>query len=77
VGEAEKGAGMEVHTFRVPDAHGDHCVRAITVELTKLSGVERVEVDLNEHVVRIEHNGTVSEQEMREGISEAGYAVVA
>ncbi|MGH2531992.1 MAG: heavy-metal-associated domain-containing protein [Thermomicrobiales bacterium] len=66
---------MEVQTFRVPDVSCDHCVRAITVELTKLTGVDRVEVDLDGQTVTVEHDGTVSALEMQEGIAEAGYEV--
>ncbi|MGH2562381.1 MAG: heavy-metal-associated domain-containing protein [Thermomicrobiales bacterium] len=68
---------MEVQTFRVPDVSCDHCVRAITVELTKLPGIDQVEVDLDAKTVTVAHDGTVSALEMREGIAEAGYEVTA
>ncbi len=68
---------MIEQTYRVPDVSCDHCVRAITDELSRLPGVDRVEVDLAAKLVRIEHDGSVAEAQLRAGIEEAGYDGVA
>ena len=68
---------MTEQTYRVPDVSCDHCVRAITAELTKLPGVRRVDIDLSSKQVTVEHDGSVSDAQLREGIEEAGYDVAA
>ena len=68
---------MTEQTYRVPDVSCDHCVRAITEELTKLTGVEHVGVDLKTKLVTVRHDGSVSDAQMREGIEEAGYDIAA
>ena len=68
---------MTERTYRVPDVFCDHCVRAITSELTRLPGIQRVEVDLAGKLVRVEHDGSVTDEQIRHGIEEAGYDVAA
>ena len=63
--------------YRVPDVSCEHCVRAITNELTKLSGVEHVGVDLKTKLVTVRHNGAVTDADLRAGIEEAGYDIAA
>ena len=68
---------MTEQTYRVPDVSCEHCVRAITDELTKLPGVRQVGVDLMTKLVTVEHDGTVSDDQLRQGIEEAGYDIAA
>ena len=68
---------MTEQTYRVPDVSCEHCVRAITEELTKLPGVEHVGVDLKTKLVTMRHDGSVSDAQLREGIEEAGYDIAA
>lgn len=63
--------------FHVPDVSCGHCVAAITNELTKLTGVQEVGVDLETKLVTVRHDGTVTDTVLREGIEEAGYDVAA
>ena len=63
--------------YQVPDVSCQHCVRAITDELTKVPGVRQVGVDLETKVVTVEHDGSVSDAQLRQGIEEAGYDVAA
>jgi len=67
---------MEVVAYSVPEIHCAHCSAAITAEVTKVEGVERVDVDLEEKVVSV-HGAGVSDAEVRGAIAEAGYDVVA
>ena len=68
---------MTEQTYRVPDVSCEHCVRAITDELGKLPGVQRVGVDIKTKLVTVEHDGSVSDDQLRQGIEEAGYDVAA
>ncbi len=68
---------MAEQTYRVPDVSCEHCVRAINDELTKLPGVEQVDVDLASKRVTVRHDGSVSDAQLREGIAEAGYDIAA
>ena len=66
---------MAEQVYRVPDVSCEHCVRAITDELKKLPGVERVGVDLKTKLVTVRHDESVSDGQLRAGIEEAGYDV--
>ncbi len=63
--------------YRVPDVSCEHCVRAITDELGKLPGIQNVGVDLKTKLVTVQHDGSVSDAELRAGIEEAGYEIAA
>ena len=52
----------------------DHCVRAVTAEVSAVPGVAGVDVDLAAGAVRVTGDG-VSEDAVRDAIDEAGYAV--
>lgn len=68
---------MDEQIYRVPDVSCDHCVRAIMEELTKLSGVAEVDVNLENKLVTVRHDGSVSDDQIRDGIAEAGYDIAA
>lgn len=68
---------MVERTYRVPDVSCAHCVAAITKELTAIPGVERVNVDLETKLVTVAHTPAVAEQQILDGIEEAGYDVAA
>lgn len=54
----------------------DHCVRAVTEELSALEGVDVVWVDLRAgeaSLVRIARTGAVSDDDIAAAIEEAGY----
>ncbi len=68
---------MNEQIYRVPDVSCDHCVRAITEELTKLPGVAEVDVNLENKLVTVRHDGSVSDDQIRDGIAEAGYDIAA
>lgn len=55
----------------VPDMSCDHCVRAISSEVSCVPGVESVDVQLPAKTVRV--TGSASEAAVREAIAEAGY----
>jgi copper ion binding protein len=68
---------MMIDQFRVPGMSCEHCVRAITQELSAVSGVSAVQVNLNDKSVRVEHDEKVGVNELISAINEAGYDDVA
>ena len=57
-----------------------HCVSSVSEELEALSGVEKVDVDLNAggiSTVTITSSEALSSSEIGEAVAEAGYLVVA
>ena len=50
-----------------------HCVRAVFTALAGVEGIQRADVKIGRAV--IEHDGTVTPQEIREAIAVAGYTV--
>jgi len=68
---------MTEQTYHVPDVSCDHCVRAITEELSKFPGVQRVGVDLQAKQVTVTHDGSVADAALRHGIEEAGFDIAA
>lgn len=66
---------MSVHVYRVPDVSCEHCVKAITGELTKIEGVHAVDVDLETKLVTVDSAESVSDAQLRTGIDEAGYEI--
>jgi copper chaperone CopZ len=62
-------------TYSVPGMSCGHCEAAITDEVTRLAGVEAVEVDLDAKLVHVSGDG-VDEAAVIEAIGEAGYEAV-
>jgi copper chaperone CopZ len=52
---------------------GEHCKRAVFTALTPVIGIRSAEVALGQ--VRVDHDGTVTEEGLREAISVTGYVV--
>lgn len=62
----------ETVTYAVPGMHCAHCKASVTEELSRVAGVEAVEVDLDRKLVVVRGEG-LSDQALREAIAEAGY----
>jgi len=60
-------------TYSVPGISCGHCQTAIEGELLPLDGVESVNFDLENKLVTVE--GSISEDQVRAAIDEAGYEV--
>lgn len=54
----------------------EHCASAVRAELTKVAGVERVDVALDSGTVTLTSRGPLAEQDLRAAIDEAGYEMV-
>ena len=68
---------MTTDQFLVPGISCDHCVRAITQEVSTLPGVRQVVVSLGDKSVRVDHEGKVGAGDLIKAINEAGYDEVA
>ena len=68
---------MVERTYLVPDVSCEHCVKAITSELEKIDGVQRVAVDIPTKKVTVQAADSVDERQLVAGIEEAGYEVAA
>ncbi len=68
---------MVERNYRVPDVSCEHCVAAIKGELSGISGIKSVEVDLSTKQVTVQHDGSVADDQIVAGIEEAGYDVAA
>lgn len=66
-------------TYQVTGMTCDHCINAVTQELTSLDGVTDVAVDLHAgetSPVTITSEAPVSDDAVRAAVDEAGYQVV-
>jgi copper ion binding protein len=68
---------MTIERFQVPGISCQHCVNAITKEVSALSGVEQVQVDLTEKLVTVTHGDQITTEAIVAAINEAGYDEVA
>ncbi len=63
-------------TFKVPDMSCGHCKAAVEGELSKLSGVESSNADVEKGTVAVRYDESrVSTDQLKGAIEEAGYTV--
>ena len=68
---------MTTERFEVPAISCQHCVNAITREVSAVPGVKNVAVALENKTVTVEHSEDVSAAAIVAAINEAGYDEVA
>ncbi len=65
-------------TLAVPDMSCGHCKAAVEGELNKLSGVKKANADVEKGTVEVTYDeGTVTTEDLKGAIEEAGYTVAA
>lgn len=64
---------MITEQFVVPGVSCQHCVSAVSKEVGALAGVQRVEVNLDNKLVTVEHTDQVAAAAIIAAINEAGY----
>ena len=64
---------MTTERFQVPGVSCQHCINAITQEVSALPGVQRVQVVLDDKTVTVEHAEQVNTNQIVAAINEAGY----
>ena len=62
----------ETVTYNVPGMHCRHCERAVSEEVSAVTGVESVAVDLDSKRVTVVGSG-LDDAKLRAAIDEAGY----
>ena len=62
-------------TFTVTGMTCGHCVHAVTTEVSKLAGVEDVQVDLSTGSVTVISDERLDDADISSAVDEAGYAV--
>jgi copper chaperone CopZ len=60
-------------TYRVTGMTCEHCVRAVTTEVSKLDGVTGVDVDLPTGAVTVISEQPLDDAAVREAVDEAGF----
>lgn len=68
---------MTSATYRVTGMTCDHCVRAVTEEVSKVDGVQDVAVDLASGTVTVSSDSPLDEAAVKAAVDEAGYELVA
>ena len=66
---------MSTETYTVTGMTCDHCSRSISAEVSAVSGVTTVDVDLATGRVTVTSEQPVSADEVREAVEEAGYSL--
>lgn len=66
---------MTERTYTVTGMSCDHCVRAVSSELSSLPGVTKVDVDLASGRVLVVSDEPVDDGAVRAAVAEAGYEV--
>ena len=66
---------MSTRTYSVDGMSCEHCVHAITSEVTQVTGIETVTVDLDAKAVTV-NGDPIDDAAIRAAIDEAGYTVV-
>lgn len=64
---------MTTTTYTVSGMTCGHCVTAVTEELTRLTGVREVRVDLTSGRVDVDSDQPLADDEVRAAVDEAGY----
>lgn len=66
---------MENVTLKVEGMSCQHCVRSIEGSVSKLKGVASVNVDLESGTVAIQHEPTVTIEQIKDEIEEQGFDI--
>ena len=67
---------MKTIAFNVPAMHCNHCTHTVSMELSDLEGVSKVNADLNTKLVTVEYDAPTTEQILRDTLAEINYPVV-
>lgn len=67
---------MATSTYQVKGMTCQHCVNAVTEEVSKLDGVTGVDIDLGTGNVTVSSDSPLDDGAVRAAVDEAGYEVV-
>lgn len=66
---------MTTTVLSVPEVHCGHCVSSIEGALQPMDGVATATVSLEDTNVTVEHDDTITHEQLRAAIEEQGYEV--
>lgn len=66
---------MTTATYTVIGMTCEHCVRAVTEEVSQIDGVTSVDIDLGSGRVTVSSDGPIDDAEFVAAVDEAGYDV--
>jgi copper ion binding protein len=66
---------MTTRTWTVTGMTCEHCVASVTEQVAELPGVRRVDVDLASGRLDVEADGSLSDDDVRGAVEEAGYGL--
>ena len=67
---------MKSVTYSVPNISCHHCTHTISMELSDIEGVSKVDADVNTRLVSITFDDPATEQQLKDTLTEINYPVV-
>ena len=67
---------MSQSTYTVQGMTCGHCASSVTEEVSRIDGVQQVDVDVDAGKVTVTSERALAEDEVREAVTEAGYQLV-
>lgn len=67
---------MKTVTYSVPNISCRHCTHTITMELSEIEGVSKVDADVQTRLVSITFEEPATEQVLKDALAEINYPVV-
>ncbi len=67
---------MKSVTFSVPNISCNHCTHTISMELSEIEGVSKVDADAQTRLVTVSFDEPATEQILRDTLTEINYPVV-
>ena len=67
---------MKSVTYSVPNISCKHCTHTITMELSDLEGVSKVDADVQTRLVTVTFEDPATEQQLKDTLAEINYPAV-
>lgn len=67
---------MKSATYSVPNISCKHCTHTISMELSELEGVTKVDADVQTRLVTVSFDDPATEQQLKDTLAEINYPVV-
>jgi len=64
---------MKTVSYTIPNISCKHCIHTIKMELSEISGVSKVEADLDSKSVTVNYDAPATEQEIKNALTEINY----
>lgn len=66
---------MKTVTYTVPNISCNHCTHTITMELSEIEGVSKVEADVQTRMVTIEFDAPATEEILKQTLADINYPI--